>query len=83
VYGCLVSLMVGVKAWAMRDISGRVQFCADNMYNCLKGVPNMYWFNVGIMDAKGIHFPTVQALTLGRKKPRNKVHIPCLCIQPP
>ena len=82
VYGCLVSLMVGVKAWAMRDISGRVQFCADNMYNCLKGVPNMYWFNVGIMDAKGIHFPTVQALTLGRKKPRNKVHIPCPCNQP-
>ena len=75
VYGSLISLMVGVKAWAMRDISGRVQFCADNMYNCLKGVPNMYWFNVGIMDAKGLHFPTVQALTLGRKKPRNKVQI--------
>ena len=73
VYGSLMSLMVCVFAWATRRISGQVQFCADNTYNCLKGVPNMYWFNTGIMDAKGIHFPVVQALTLGRAKPRNQV----------
>jgi hypothetical protein len=73
VYASLISLMTGVKAWMTRDITGRVQVCADNMYNPLKGVPNMYWLNVGVMDAKGIHFPTVNALQLGRGHPRNEV----------
>jgi len=69
----LISIMVGVVAWAKRRVSGRVQFCADNMYNCVKGVSKMYWFNTGIMDAKGIHFPTVISLTLGHARPRNMV----------
>jgi hypothetical protein len=73
VFGSLMSLMVGVKAWAQRKTSGKVQVCADNMYNPIKGVPSMYWFNTGIMDAKGLHFPIVNALTLGRARPRNKV----------
>ena len=30
----------------------------------------MYWFNVGFMDAKNIHFPWTNALQLGRKNPR-------------
>ena len=76
VYASLFSLICGVKAWACRKISGKVQISADNMYNCLKGVPNMYWLNVGVMDAKNICFPTVNALQLGRKAPRNEV--PCL-----
>jgi hypothetical protein len=75
VYASLFSLICGVKAWACRKISGKVQISADNMYNCLKGVPNMYWLNVGVMDAKNICFPTVNALQLGRKAPRNEV--PC------
>ena len=52
-----------------------VQVSADNMYNPLTGVPNMYWFNVGVMDAKNIHFPTVNALQLGRAAPRNEVPV--------
>jgi hypothetical protein len=73
VYASLFSLMTSVKAWGTRRISGSVQICADNMYDCLKGVPNMYWFNTGITDAKGVHFPIVNALTLGRRPPRNEV----------
>ena len=73
VYASLYSLMCGVKAWACRKVLGRVQITADNMYNCLKGVPNMYWFNVGVHDAKNIVFPLVNALQLGRAAPRNEV----------
>ena len=73
VYASLYSLICGVKAWACRKIMGRVQITADNMYNCLAGVPNMYWFNVGVHDAKNIVFPTVNALQLGRAAPRNEV----------
>jgi hypothetical protein len=85
VNGSIISLIISVKAWATREVAGQVQICADNMYNGLKGVPNMYWFNTGIMDAKGIHFPTVNALTLGRAKPRNKVFmlfLPCALYLP-
>jgi hypothetical protein len=85
VFGSIMSLIVGVKAWAVRKIMGHVQLCADNMYNCLRGVPGMLWFNTGVIDAKGIHFPTVNALTLGRAKPRNKVplmsHVTCPHVQ--
>jgi hypothetical protein len=77
VFGSIMSLIVGVKAWALRKVMGHVQICADNMYNCLRGVPGMLWFNTGVIDAKGIHFPTVNALTLGRAKPRNKVRTTC------
>jgi hypothetical protein len=73
VYASLYSLICGVKAWACRKISGKVIVCADNMYNPLTGVPNMYWLNVGVMDAKNVHFPTVNALQLGRAAPRNEV----------
>ena len=55
------------------QITKRVQICVDNMYNCLKGVPSMYWFNAGIIDAKGVHHPTVIALELGMAEPRNEV----------
>ena len=73
VYASLISLMTSVKDWMCRRISGMVQVCADNMYDPMKGVPNMYWFNTGVIDAKGIHFPTVNALQLGRAHPKNKV----------
>lgn len=73
VYASLFSLICGVKAWACRKVLGHVQITADNMYNCLTGVPNMYWFNVGVHDAKNIVFPTVNALQLGRQAPRNEV----------
>ncbi len=65
--------MTSVKAWACRKVTKRVQICVDNMYNCLKGVPSMYWFNAGIIDAKGVHHPTVIALELGMSEPRNEV----------
>ena len=82
VYASLYSLICGVKAWACRKISGHVQVTADNMYNCLKGVPNMYWFNAAVMDAKNIAFPTVNALQLGRAAPRNEVNVffPVCCV---
>jgi len=67
VYASLMSLITGVKAWGCRKITGRVQLCPDNMYDPIKGVKNMYWFNVGFMDAKNIHFPWTNALQLGRK----------------
>jgi hypothetical protein len=73
VYASVMSLLTSVKAWGTRSVTGRIQICADNMYDCLKGVPNMYWFNTGVMDAKGVHFPTVNALQLGRASPRNEV----------
>ena len=73
VYASLVSLMTSVKAWMTRKVTGNVQISADNMYNPIRGVPNVYWFNTGIFDAKNIHFPTVNALQLGRAHPRNEV----------
>ena len=73
VFASVFSLMTSVKAWGTRKLSGKVQVCADNMYNPIKGVPSMYWFNTGVIDAKGIHLPTVNALTLGRAHPRNEV----------
>jgi hypothetical protein len=73
VYASLMSLMTSVKAWMCRKIIGRVEICADNMYNPIRGVPNMYWLNTGVIDAKQIHFPTVNALQLGRGHPRNQV----------
>jgi hypothetical protein len=76
VYASLYSLVTSVKAWMTRKESGKVQVCADNMYNCCVGVPNMYWLNVGVIDAKSIHHPTVIALQLGRAKPRNEVTLP-------
>ena len=41
VYASLHSLIVSVKAWACRHITGWVQAGLDNMYNALKDCPNV------------------------------------------
>jgi hypothetical protein len=79
VFASLFSLLISVKAWGCRKVMGEVTVCADNMYNPLKGVPNMYWFNTGVLDKKNIHFPTVNALQLGRAAPRNEVVVLLCC----
>ena len=40
----------------------------------------MYWFNAGIIDAKGVHHPTVIALELGMSEPRNEVLFLLSCL---
>ena len=41
VYASFASLMTGVKAWALRHVSGGVTVGLDHMYNCVKEVPNV------------------------------------------
>ena len=72
VVASLSSLLVSVKAWACRKVTGGVVMGMDHMYNVIKGVSNCYLFNLGVTDVKGMHHPTVGALQLGKGLARNK-----------
>ena len=41
VYSSFAALMVSVKAWACRRLTGHVQLGMDNMYNMLKDCPHV------------------------------------------
>jgi len=41
VYSSIAALMISVKAWACRRLTGHVQLGMDNMYNMLKDCPHV------------------------------------------
>jgi len=45
VFSSLAALMVSVKAWAYRKMSGWVQIGVDNIYNMLKDCPHVHPLN--------------------------------------